>query len=115
MLGALFVMATLFHALDPDRFAGGLFHITSGAAVLGAFFIATDYVTSPVSKAGQLAFGIGVGVLTWVIRTFAGYPEGVAFAVLLMNSLTPIIDQYSRPRRFGRTRQGEPLAQKAAR
>ena len=115
MLGALFAMATLFHALDPDRFAGGLFHITSGAAVLGAFFIATDYVTSPVSKAGQLAFGIGVGILTWVIRTFAGYPEGVAFAVLLMNSLTPIIDQYSRPRRFGRTRQGEPLPQKGAR
>ena len=56
-----------------------------------------------------------MGILTWVIRTFAGYPEGVAFAVLLMNSLTPIIDQYSRPRRFGRTRQGEPLPQKGAR
>jgi Na+-translocating ferredoxin:NAD+ oxidoreductase subunit D len=113
MLGALFLMASLFHAMDPERYAGGLFHLTSGAAFLGAFFIATDYVTSPVSKTGQLVFGIGVGILTWVIRTYAGYPEGVAFAVLLMNSLTPIIDQYSRPRRFGRTRQGEPLHEKA--
>lgn len=110
MLGTLFVVATLGHIGNPERFADGTFHLMSGAAFLGAFFIATDYVTSPVSKSGQLIFGMGVGLLTWVIRSFAGYPEGVAFAVLLMNSLTPIIDQYTRPRRFGRTRRGEPLA-----
>jgi electron transport complex protein RnfD len=114
MLGALFVMGTLFHAVNPERFTDGVFHLVSGASVLGAFFIATDYVTSPVSKPGQLIFGIGCGLLTWVIRTFAGYPEGVAFAVLLMNALTPIIDQYTRPRRFGRTRDGEPLPAKRA-
>ncbi|MBK1717102.1 RnfABCDGE type electron transport complex subunit D [Thiocystis violacea] len=109
VLGTLFLMGTLFNLLDPGRFAPGLFHVISGATFLGAFFIATDYVTSPVSEKGQLIFGIGVGLLTWVIRTFAGYPEGMAFAVLLMNSLTPIIDQYTRPRLFGRTRKGEPL------
>lgn len=109
MMGTMFVMGTLFNFLDPARFAPGFFHVMSGATFLGAFFIATDYVTSPVTKTGQLVFGFGVGLLTWVIRTFAGYPEGVAFAVLLMNSLTPIIDQYTRPRMFGRTRKGDPL------
>jgi electron transport complex protein RnfD len=102
-------MGSLFNSFDPGRFAPGYFHVLSGASVLGAFFIATDYVTSPVTKKGQLVFGFGIGLLTWVIRTFAGYPEGMAFAVILMNSLTPIIDQYTRPRMFGRTRKGEPL------
>ena len=109
MLGSLFLIAALFHAIDPAHFTSGTFHLVSGATFLGAFFIATDYVTSPVSKSGQIIFGVGVGLLTWSIRNFAGYPEGVAFAVLLMNSLTPIIDQYTRPRAFGRTRKGEPL------
>ncbi len=72
-------------------------------------FIATDYVTSPNTPRGQLVFGAGCGVLTYVIRTWAGYPEGVAFAVLLMNSLTPIIDSYIRPRIYGRNRQGVAL------
>ncbi|MBI5659187.1 MAG: RnfABCDGE type electron transport complex subunit D [Nitrosomonadales bacterium] len=109
MMGSLFLIAALFHAIDPARFTSGTFHLVSGATFLGAFFIATDYVTSPVSKSGQLIFGIGVGLLTWSIRNFAGYPEGMAFAVLLMNSLSPIIDQYTRPRAFGRNRKGEPL------
>jgi electron transport complex protein RnfD len=109
VLGGVFLMGTIFHAIDPARFASGTFHLISGATFLGAFFIATDYVTSPVSKKGQLIFGLGCGVLIWLIRTFAGYPEGVAFAVLLMNALVPIIDQYTRPRAFGRNRKGEPL------
>lgn len=112
VMGTVFVMGTLFHGVDPDRFLGGVAHLFSGATFLGAFFIATDYVTSPVSKQGQLLFGVGVGLLTWVIRTFAGYPEGMAFAVLLMNALTPIIDHHVRPRVFGRTSKGEPLALK---
>lgn len=109
VVGTLFVMGTIFNVVDPARFAPGMFHVFSGATMLGAFFIATDYVTSPISKTGQLVFAFGVGLLTWVIRTFAGYPEGMAFAILLMNALTPIIDQYTRPRMFGRTRKGEPL------
>lgn len=109
VMGTLFVLGTVFHAVNPDRFIGGTYHLLSGATFLGAFFIATDYVTSPVSKQGQIVYGIGIGLMTWVIRTFAGYPEGMAFAVLLMNSLAPIIDHHVRPRVFGRTRQGEPL------
>lgn len=109
LLGTLFVMGALFNLVDPARFSSGLFHLVTGASFLGAFFIATDYVTSPVSKKGQIVFGVGIGLLTWIIRTFAGYPEGMAFAVLLMNSLTPIIDQHFRPRAFGRTSKGEPL------
>jgi electron transport complex protein RnfD len=112
VMGTLFVMGLVFHGVNPDRFIGGTYHLLSGATFLGAFFIATDYVTSPVSKQGQIVFGIGVGLLTWIIRTFAGYPEGMAFAVLLMNALAPIIDHHVRPRVFGRTRKGEPLSLK---
>ena len=77
--------------------------------MLGAFFIATDYVTSPNTRGGQLLFGAGVGALTFVIRTWGGYPEGVAFAVLLMNALVPVIDRYFKPRIHGRDRRGRPL------
>jgi len=109
VITTLLVFGTVANLIDPARYTPGWFHVMSGATMLGAFFIATDYVTSPVSKAGQLVFGFGVGLLTWVIRTYAGYPEGMAFAVLLMNALTPIIDHSVRPRAFGRTRKGEPL------
>ena len=109
LMATLFTLGTLFHAVDPGRFTSGVFQVVSGATFLGAFFIATDYVTSPVSRSGQLVYGFGCGFLTWVIRTFAGYPEGMAFAVLLMNALTPLIDRACRPRTFGRTRSGNPL------
>lgn len=109
LMGTLFVLGTFFHLLAPERFTSGLFHLVSGATFLGAFFIATDYVTSPSSRGGQLVYGFGCGLLTWVIRTFAGYPEGMAFAVLLMNAMTPLIDDAMRPRTFGRTRSGAPL------
>lgn len=109
VIGTIFVVASIANGMNPERFTPGIFHVLSGATMLGAFFIATDYVTSPVSKKGQLVFGFGIGLLTWTIRTFAGYPEGMAFAVLLMNALTPIIDQQFRPRVFGRTSKGEPL------
>lgn len=109
MLAGIAVPAAILHAVDPARYLDAGTHLLSGGAMLGAFFIATDYVTSPNTKAGQLIFGAGCGLLTWVIRTFAGYPEGVAFAVLLMNSLTPIIDSYVRPRIYGRDRRGATL------
>jgi len=109
MLAGIAVPAAILHAVDPARYLDAGTHLLSGGAMLGAFFIATDYVTSPNTKAGQLIFGVGCGLLTWVIRTFAGYPEGVAFAVLLMNSLTPIIDSYVRPRIYGRDRKGAAL------
>jgi len=78
-----------------------LFHILSGGLILGAFFMATDYVTSPLTNKGRLIFGFGCGLLTGVIRIWGGYPEGVCYAILLMNAATPLIDRYTKPRRFG--------------
>ena len=109
MLGALGLMAGIFHLISPEQYLGPAHHLMSGAAILGAFFIATDLVTSPVSVRGQLLFGAGCGILVYVIRTWAGYPEGVAFAVMLMNACTPLIDHYLKPRVYGRDRKGEPL------
>jgi Na+-translocating ferredoxin:NAD+ oxidoreductase subunit D len=109
MLLGIAVPAFILHAIDPARYLDVATHLFSGAAMLGAFFIATDYVTSPNTPRGQLLFGAGCGLLTYVIRTWAGYPEGVAFAVLLMNALTPIIDSYIKPRVYGRDRKGAAL------
>lgn len=78
-----------------------LFHILSGGLILGAFFMATDYVTSPLTYKGQLLFGIGCGLLTAVIRLWGGYPEGVSYAILMMNAATPIIDRYTKNRIYG--------------
>lgn len=101
--------AGLGHAMNPAHFLALDQHLQSGGLMLGAFFIATDYVTSPTTDRGKLIFGFGCGFLTFVIRTWGGYPEGVAFAVLLMNSLTPLIDRYTTPRILGRDRRGRPL------
>ncbi len=109
LIASLLLLATLFHWINPDTYVGPLVHLLSGATLLGAFFIATDLVTSPVTAKGQLLFGAGCGALVFVIRTWAGYPEGMAFAVMLMNALTPLIDHYIRPRVYGRDRKGEPL------
>jgi len=109
LLGVLALLATLTHGLDPGRYPGAVYHLLSGATLLGAFFISTDPVTSPVSARGQLLFGAGCGLLVFVIRTWAGYPEGMAFAVLLMNACTPLIDHYLRPRIYGRDSRGVPL------
>ena len=78
-----------------------LFHILSGGLILGAFFMATDYVTSPLTRKGQVIFGIGCGLITAIIRLWGGYPEGVSYAILMMNAATPIIDRYTRNRIYG--------------
>jgi Na+-translocating ferredoxin:NAD+ oxidoreductase subunit D len=78
-----------------------IFHVLSGGLILGAFFMATDYVTSPLTKKGHLAFGIGCGALTAVIRLWGGYPEGVSYAILIMNAATPLIDRYTKNRVYG--------------
>jgi len=101
MLGALFIIATFFYGFDSDQFASPVFHLFSGAAMLGAFFIATDPVTASTTYKGRLIFGAGIGLIAWVIRTWGGYPDGVAFAVLLMNMAVPTLDYYTRPRVFG--------------
>jgi electron transport complex protein RnfD len=101
LLGTLALLAATFHGIDPDTHAGLLFHLLGGGAMLGAFFIATDPTTGATSPRGRLLFGAGVGLLVFVIRTWGSYPDGVAFAVLLMNMAAPTLDHYTRPRVYG--------------
>jgi electron transport complex protein RnfD len=103
-LASMAVFAAVTHAIDDTNNASAAFHLFTGGAILGAFFMATDYVTSPMHPLGKLLFGVGCGVLTMVIRLWAGYPEGVSFAVLLMNATVPILDMYTRPKKFGTRR-----------
>ena len=79
------------------------FHLLAGGAMLGAIFMATDYVTSPMTPKGMIIYGVGIGVITMVIRMWGAYPEGMSFAILLMNAVTPLINKYVKPRRFGVT------------
>jgi electron transport complex protein RnfD len=102
VLAGLLLPAFLAHALDHGGQVAPLVHAFSGATMLGAFFIATDPVSAATSDRGRLWYGAGIGVLTWVIRTWGGYPDGVAFAVLLMNAAAPLIDRYTVPRIYGR-------------
>jgi len=113
MTGTLMLLSAGFHLLDPLHYPGAMHHLLAGATLLGAFFIATDLVTSPVTSLGQLLFGAGCGALVYVIRTWAGYPEGMAFAIMLMNALTPLIDHYLKPRVYGRDRKGNPIIKAA--
>ncbi|HQR50905.1 MAG TPA: electron transport complex subunit RsxD [Methylophilaceae bacterium] len=101
---ALAAMAGLFHLAAPAHYAGPVFHLFSGASMLCAFFIATDPISGPTTPKGKLIFAASIGVLTWLIRTYGGYPDGVAFAVLLMNICVPLIDAYTQPRVFGHSK-----------
>jgi electron transport complex protein RnfD len=105
-LGTVLVMSAVFWLIDPGKYPNPVFHLLTGGLILGAFYMATDMVTTPVSPRGMVLFGVGCGVLTVLIRLFGGYPEGVSFAILLMNSATPLIDRYFRPRTFGVTGRG---------
>jgi electron transport complex protein RnfD len=101
-LATLFATAGIFYLVDPAHYAPPLFHWFSGAAMLGAFFILTDPVTSPTTIRGKFIFAAGAGFLTYIIRVFGGFPDGVAFATLLMNICVPLIDAYTQPRVFGK-------------
>jgi electron transport complex protein RnfD len=100
-LAVLFVIAGLFSLVDSAQFAGPLFHLFTGGTMLGAFFIVTDPVSGTTTPKGKLIFAAGVAALTWIIRTFGAYPDGIAFAVLLMNIGAPLIDLYTQPPVFG--------------
>ena len=104
VLGSLFSVALVFHMLDAQSYPTPMFHIVNGGAILGAFFIATDPVSGAATPLGRLIFGASVGVITYTIRTWGGYPEGFAFAVLLMNIVVPTIDHYTQPRVYGHSR-----------
>ncbi len=106
-LAALFITAGLFHLLDPTHYVAPLFHWFSGAAMLGAFFILTDPVTSPTTAKGKIIFAIGAGMLTYLIRAFGGFPDGMAFATLLMNICVPLIDAWTQPKVFGKKGDGK--------
>lgn len=101
MLGSLFALSAVFFLIAPDRHPSPLFHLFSGGALIGAFFIATDPVSACTSNKGKLFYGAGIGLITYVIRRWGGYPDGVAFSVLLMNMAAPFIDYYTKPRVFG--------------
>ena len=106
-LAALFATAGIFHLIDPTHYVAPLFHWFSGAAMLAAFFIITDPVTSPTTAKGKLIFAAGIAMLTYLIRTFGGFPDGVAFATLLFNICVPLIDAWTQPKIFGKKEGGK--------
>ena len=91
----------IYALLDSFKLYNPLIHLTSGGLMLGAIFMATDYTTSPMSKKGMIIYGIGIGIITILIRLYGAYPEGMSFAILIMNALTPLINNYIKPKRFG--------------
>ena len=95
------VFSGILNLCNPSLYAGPVFHLLSGGLMLGAIFMATDYVTSPMSNKGMIIYGIGIGLLTVVIRVFGAYPEGMSFAILIMNAFTPLINSYIKPKHFG--------------
>lgn len=102
IFGTVALTALIFWGIDPSRFTDPLFNLLTGGLVLGACFMATDYVTSPMSVWGGVIFGVGIGFLTMMIRYFGSYPEGVSFAILIMNSFVPLINMAFKQKKFGR-------------
>lgn len=100
-IGSVIIFSGILWLVDPAHYVNPLFHLLTGGLMLGAFFMATDMVTSPMSSKGQLVFGLGAGILTVLIRIFGAYPEGVSFAILIMNAFVPLIDIGFKPKRFG--------------
>ena len=106
MLGTIFLLTGILWLINPEEYIDPVFHLLTGGVMLGAFYMATDYVTSPMTFKGMLIYGIGIGVITVVIRVFGSYPEGVSFAILIMNGFVPLMNKYIKPRRFGLKKNG---------
>ena len=102
----VFVFTGALWLVNDQKFADPVFHLLTGGLMLGAIFMATDYVTSPMSRKGMIIYGVGIGVVTVLIRVFGSYPEGVQFAILLMNGFTPLLNKYVKPKRFGELKNG---------
>ena len=100
ILVTVFVFSGIMYLVNPALYASPLTHLLTGGLMLGAFFMATDYVTSPMNPKGQLLYGVCIGLITVIIRLFGSYPEGMSFAILIMNSFTPLINNYIKPTRF---------------
>ena len=101
ILATVFVFSGIMHLVDPELYVSPVLQLLTGGLMLGAIFMATDYVTSPMSKKGMLIYGVCIGLLTVIIRLFGAYPEGMSFAILIMNAFTPLINTYVKPKRFG--------------
>lgn len=102
VLGTMVLFAGILCGIDPQHYMNPMFHLVTGGALLGAFFMATDYVTSPMTKKGMAIYGIGIGLITMFVRVWGAYPEGMSFAILIMNAVVPLIDMYVKPGRFGK-------------
>ncbi len=102
VLGSMAVFGELAYLINPEASADVLFHLFAGGAMLGAFYMATDYVSSPMSPRGQIIYGVGIGVITMLIRLWGAYPEGISFAILIMNAVVPLINNTFKPRRFAK-------------
>lgn len=101
IIATVAAFAGILHLVNPELYASPVVHLCTGGLMLGAIFMATDYVTSPIATSGQIFFGVMIGLLTVVIRTWGAYPEGMSFAILIMNAFTPIINIYFKPKHFG--------------
>lgn len=102
IFATVFIFTGILWLINPAEFAHPIFHLLTGGLMLGAVFMATDYVTSPVSRKGMIIFGIGIGLITVIIRVWGLYPEGISFAILIMNAFVPLINRYVKPRRYGK-------------
>lgn len=101
VLGSMALFAFILNVSAPESYMGPAFHLLTGGALLGAIFMATDYSSSPMTRKGMLIYGVGIGVITMLIRVWGAYPEGMSFAILIMNAVTPLINKYVKPRRYG--------------
>jgi electron transport complex protein RnfD len=106
MLATIFVFTGILWMINPEKYIDPVFHLLTGGVLLGAFYMATDYVTSPMTVKGMLIYGLGIGFITVVIRVFGSYPEGVSFAILIMNGFVPLMNKYIKPKRFGLKKNG---------
>ena len=101
IIATVAIVAGIFWAVNPEIYINPTYHILTGGLMLGAIFMATDMVSSPMNPKGQLIYGVGIGLITISIRLFGAYPEGISFAILIMNAFTPLINTYVKPKRFG--------------
>jgi electron transport complex protein RnfD len=102
ILATVAVFSGIFWAINPAEFTDPVFNLLTGGVLLGAVFMATDYVTSPMSNMGGIVFGIGIGIITMLIRYFGAYPEGMSFAILIMNSVVPLLNKWFHAKKYGR-------------
>jgi Na+-translocating ferredoxin:NAD+ oxidoreductase subunit D len=101
IIATVFAIAGVFHLIDPTHYIDPTFHLFTGGLMLGAIYMATDMVSSPMNMSGKVFYGVGIGLITIIIRLWGAYPEGISFAILIMNAFTPLINSAFKPKRFG--------------